>query len=115
MFVQLLDSRTGELLREHLGQKRGGHRILDRDLPLDEQAPLTLHGSTARRRSTRTLQRLTFCRQEVLEAPRSQLSTLPSCYDDPVDLIIEGTTLVSPFRSPGSKHGVDLSLGTRCE
>jgi hypothetical protein len=24
--------RAGELLREHLGQKRGGHRILDRGL-----------------------------------------------------------------------------------
>src|SRR5579863_9743185 len=27
MFVRLLDPRTGELLREHLSQKRGGHRI----------------------------------------------------------------------------------------
>jgi transposase len=33
MFVRLLDPRTGELLREHLGQKRGGHRIRDRDRP----------------------------------------------------------------------------------
>jgi len=33
MFVRLLDPRTGELLREHLGQKRGGHRIRDADRP----------------------------------------------------------------------------------
>jgi hypothetical protein len=31
MFVRLLDPRTGALLREHLGQKRGGHRIRDAD------------------------------------------------------------------------------------
>ena len=31
MYVRLLDPRTGELLREHLGQKRGGHRIRDAD------------------------------------------------------------------------------------
>ena len=33
MFVRLLDPRTGMLLREHLGQKRGGHRIRDADRP----------------------------------------------------------------------------------
>ena len=33
MFVRLLDPRTGILLREHLGQKRGGHRIRDEDRP----------------------------------------------------------------------------------
>ncbi len=33
MFVRLLDPRTGMLLREHLGQKRGGHRIRDEDRP----------------------------------------------------------------------------------
>jgi transposase len=33
MYVRLLDPRTGELLREHLGQKRGGHRIRDEDRP----------------------------------------------------------------------------------
>jgi transposase len=33
MYVRLLDPRTGELLREHLGQKRGGHRIRDADRP----------------------------------------------------------------------------------
>jgi transposase len=33
MFVRLLDPRTGVLLREHLGQKRGGHRIRDEDRP----------------------------------------------------------------------------------
>ena len=27
MYVRLLDPHTGELLREHLSQKRGGHRI----------------------------------------------------------------------------------------
>ena len=31
MYVRLLDPRTGELLREHLSQKRGGHRIRDED------------------------------------------------------------------------------------
>ncbi len=33
MYVRLLDPRTGELLREHLSQKRGGHRIRDEDRP----------------------------------------------------------------------------------
>ena len=33
MYVRLLDPRTGTLLREHLGQKRGGHRIRDEDRP----------------------------------------------------------------------------------
>jgi transposase len=33
MFVRLLDPRTGTLLREHLSQKRGGHRIRDEDRP----------------------------------------------------------------------------------
>jgi transposase len=33
MFVRLLDPRTGQLLREHLSGKRGGHRIRDEDRP----------------------------------------------------------------------------------
>ena len=33
MFVRLLDPRTGELLREYLAGKRGGHRIRDADRP----------------------------------------------------------------------------------
>jgi transposase len=33
MYVRLLDPRTGGLLCEHLGQKRGGHRIRDEDRP----------------------------------------------------------------------------------
>src|ERR1700691_3878218 len=33
MFVRLVDPRTGELLREHLSGKRGGHRIRDADRP----------------------------------------------------------------------------------
>src|SRR5271155_3362631 len=33
MFVRLLDPRTGQLLREHLRQKRGAHRIRDADRP----------------------------------------------------------------------------------
>jgi transposase len=33
MYVRLLDPRTGQLLREHLGQKRGGHRIRLEDRP----------------------------------------------------------------------------------
>ena len=33
MYVRLLDPRTGELLREHLSQKRGGHRIRAEDRP----------------------------------------------------------------------------------
>ncbi len=33
MFVRLLDPRTGALLREHLGGKRGAHRIRDGDRP----------------------------------------------------------------------------------
>ena len=33
MFVRLLDPKTGELLREHLRTKRGGHRVRDADRP----------------------------------------------------------------------------------
>lgn len=33
MYVRLLHPRTGQLLREHLGQKRGGHRIRPEDRP----------------------------------------------------------------------------------
>ena len=33
MYVRLLDPRTGQLLREHLEQKRGRHRIRDEDRP----------------------------------------------------------------------------------
>jgi transposase len=33
MYVRLIDPRTGELLREHLSGKRGGHRIRDEDRP----------------------------------------------------------------------------------
>jgi len=33
MYVRLLDPHTGELLREHLSGKRGGHRIRDEDRP----------------------------------------------------------------------------------
>ena len=33
LFVRLLDPRSGELLREHLSGKRGGHRIRDADRP----------------------------------------------------------------------------------
>ena len=40
MFVRLLDPKTGELLREHLAGKRGGHRIRDADRP--RQTPLKL-------------------------------------------------------------------------
>lgn len=38
LHVRLLDPRTGQLLREHLRQKRGGHRIKDEDRP--PQTPL---------------------------------------------------------------------------
>ncbi len=40
MFVRLLDPRTGELLREHLRGKRGGHRIRDADRPRRTPPPL---------------------------------------------------------------------------
>jgi transposase len=33
MYVRLIDPRTGELLREHLSGKPGGHRIRDEDRP----------------------------------------------------------------------------------
>src|SRR6516164_4216988 len=46
MFVRLLDPRTGVLLREHLGQKRGGHRIRDEDRP--RRTPLHTHRLLAR-------------------------------------------------------------------
>ncbi len=38
LHVRLLDPRTGQLLREHLHQKRGCHRIKDEDRP--KQTPL---------------------------------------------------------------------------
>ena len=38
LHVRLLDPRTGQLLREHLRQKRGRHRIKDEDRP--KQTPL---------------------------------------------------------------------------
>src|ERR1017187_8503794 len=46
MYVRLLDPRTGQLLREHLGQKRGGHRIRDADRP--QRTPLHTHQLLAR-------------------------------------------------------------------
>jgi transposase len=46
MYVRLLDPRTGELLREHLGQKRGGHRIRDEDRP--KRTPQHTHRLLAR-------------------------------------------------------------------
>ena len=33
IFVRILDPKTGQLLREHVRQKRGWHRIQERDLP----------------------------------------------------------------------------------
>src|SRR2546421_11890157 len=33
LFVRILDANTGQLLREHLRQKRGQHRMQDEDLP----------------------------------------------------------------------------------
>jgi len=41
MYVRLIDPRTGALLREHLGQKRGAHRIRDEDRP--RRTPLHTH------------------------------------------------------------------------
>jgi len=46
MYVRLIDPRTGELLREHLGQKRGGHRIRDEDRP--KRTPQHTHQLLAR-------------------------------------------------------------------
>jgi transposase len=46
MYVRLLDPRSGELLREHLGQKRGGHRIRDEDRP--KRTPQHKHQLLAR-------------------------------------------------------------------
>jgi hypothetical protein len=40
MLVRLLDPRTGELLREHLSGKRGGHRIRAADRPRRTPPPL---------------------------------------------------------------------------
>jgi len=40
MFVRLLDPRTGQLLREHLRQKRGAHRIRDEDRPRRTPLPI---------------------------------------------------------------------------
>jgi transposase len=48
MYVRLIDPRSGELLREHLGQKRGGHRIRDEDRP--KRTPLHTHQLLARAR-----------------------------------------------------------------
>jgi transposase len=41
VFIRILDPKTGQLLREHLRQKRGQHRIEREDLPLR-----TLHRTT---------------------------------------------------------------------
>jgi transposase/rhodanese-related sulfurtransferase len=46
MFVRLLDPRTGQLLREHLRQKRGAHRIRAEDRP--QRTPLHIHQLLAR-------------------------------------------------------------------
>jgi transposase len=46
MYVRLIDPRSGELLREHLGQKRGGHRIRAEDRP--RRTPLHTHQLLAR-------------------------------------------------------------------
>ena len=46
MYVRLIDPRTGQLLRENLGQKRGGHRIRDEDRP--KRTPLHTHQLLAR-------------------------------------------------------------------
>jgi len=46
MYVRLIDPCTGQLLREHLGQKRGGHRIRDEDRP--KRTPLHTHQLLAR-------------------------------------------------------------------
>jgi transposase len=46
MYVRLIDPRTGQLLREHLGQKRGRHRIRDEDRP--KRTPLHTHQLLAR-------------------------------------------------------------------
>jgi len=46
LYVRLIDPRSGELLREHLGQKRGGHRIRDEDRP--RRTPLHTHRLLAR-------------------------------------------------------------------
>jgi len=46
LFVRLLDLRTGQLLREHLRQKRGAHRIRDEDRP--RRTPLRIQQLLAR-------------------------------------------------------------------
>jgi transposase len=46
LFVRLLDPRTGQLLREHLRQKRGAHRIRDEDRP--RRTPLQIQQLLAR-------------------------------------------------------------------
>jgi transposase len=46
LFVRLLDPRTGQLLREHLRQKRGAHRIRDEDRP--RRTPLRIQQLLAR-------------------------------------------------------------------
>ena len=46
LFVRLLDPRTGQLLREHLRQKRGAHRIRDQDRP--RRTPLHIQQLLAR-------------------------------------------------------------------
>ncbi len=46
LFVRLLDPRTGQLLREHLRQKRGAHRIRDEDRP--RRTPLHIQQLLAR-------------------------------------------------------------------
>jgi transposase len=49
LFVRLLDPRTGQLLREHVCQKRGGYRIKDEDHPQRTPLGTTLLLARARR------------------------------------------------------------------
>jgi hypothetical protein len=46
LYVRLLDPRTGQLLREHIRQKRGGYRIQSEDYP--KRTPLSTQQLLAR-------------------------------------------------------------------
>ncbi len=70
--VRLLDPQTGQLLREHLHQTRGRHRIKDEDRP--KQTPLTTlqllsRADTGRRADRRALPRHASERRRDRRAP----------------------------------------------
>ena len=68
MYVRLIDPRTGQLLREHLGQKRGGHRIRDEDRP--KRTPQHTHQLLARAHKVRAPTSAPSATRSTIARPR---------------------------------------------